>query len=194
MHGLVECPAAQWIFRYTNGYNITLSGPLTAEIVVLPLPATQTSSQPQLQQYILKLEKLVFDAMTHDKYLAVDAIQGIRIPDSPQGAAMSPGAIGNPNGTPDDPNKYEEPRHIYESVVIPAEPINAFGIPQATMRCLEVCSTCCVSQDVHDEPTESIIARGKRDADDRSHPIFHQQEYGTLRCAPIWPRNNRIGN
>ncbi|PIL36623.1 hypothetical protein GSI_00312 [Ganoderma sinense ZZ0214-1] len=137
MHGLVECPAAQWIFRYTNGYNITLRGPLTAEIVVLPVPVTQTS-QNQLPQFALKLERLVFDAMTHEKYLSVDALQGMRIDDSSQGAAMSPGGAVNPNGTIDDTSKFEEPRHVYESVTIPAEPINAFGIPQATMRCLEL--------------------------------------------------------
>nr|VWO98933.1 Acyl-CoA desaturase (EC [Ganoderma boninense] len=137
MHGLVECPAAQWIFRYTNGYNVTLRGPLTAEIVVSQVPVTQPS-QAQLPQYALKLDKLVFDATTHDKYLAVDAIQGMRIEESPQVASMSPGGAMNLNGTVEDPSKFEEPRHVYENVSIPAEPINAFGIPQATMRCLEL--------------------------------------------------------
>ena len=185
MHALVECPAAQWIFRYTNGYNITLRGPLTAEIVVLPLPMTQPS-QTQLPQYTLKLEKLVFDALNHDKYLAVDAIQGMRIEESPQVTAMSPGGAVNPNGVVDDPAQFEEPRHVYESVTIPAEPINAFGIPQATMRCLEVCSTCYKSQGMHDEPMDMIVACRERDADDRSHPIFHQQEAGTWRYVSIW--------
>ncbi|KAI1788972.1 LIM-domain binding protein-domain-containing protein [Ganoderma leucocontextum] len=138
MHGIVECPAAQWTFRYTNGYCITLRGPLTAEIVVLPLPMTQTSSQQQLPQYILKLDRLVFDAMTHEKYLAFDAIHGNRLPDSPQVVPMSPGGAVNPIGTVDDPNKFEEPRYMFENVMIPQEPINAFGIPQATMRCLEL--------------------------------------------------------
>lgn len=150
MTGLVECPAAQWIFRYTNGYNITLRGPLTAEIVVMPM--AQPTSQQQLHQYVLKLDKLVFDAMTHEKCLAVDAIQGTRIEESPQ-PPMSPAGAVNLNGAVEDPNKLEEPRYIYESVIIPAEPINAFGIPQATMRCLEVCSPCCLSQGVHNEPT-----------------------------------------
>lgn len=35
--------------------------------------------------------------------------------------------------------KWEESsRVIYERVSLPSEPVNAFGIPQATMRCLEV--------------------------------------------------------
>lgn len=37
--------------------------------------------------------------------------------------------------------KWEESsRVVYERASIPSEPVNAFGIPQATMRCLEVCS------------------------------------------------------
>lgn len=35
--------------------------------------------------------------------------------------------------------KWEESsRVVYERVSLPSEPVNAFGIPQATMRCLEV--------------------------------------------------------
>jgi hypothetical protein len=38
----------------------------------------------------------------------------------------------------DEDKKWEEPRQIIENGSIPGEPVNAFGIPQATMRCLEV--------------------------------------------------------
>jgi len=37
-----------------------------------------------------------------------------------------------------DDKKWEEPRVIIEHGSIPGEPVNAFGIPQATMRCLEL--------------------------------------------------------
>ena len=108
----------------------------------MPLyPSQQASSQQPVPSYTLKLDRLQFDAFWHDKYLAFDAIQGNRIPDSPRVAPMSP--MSGANGTTEDPNRgdpnqFEEPRYLIENGVIPAEPINAFGIPQATMRCLEV--------------------------------------------------------
>ena len=63
-----------------------------------------------------------------------------RIPESPR-IAPSPHMPSASNGAPsEDPNRAEEPRYLIERAIIPTEPINAFGIPQATMRCLEVCS------------------------------------------------------
>lgn len=48
----------------------------------------------------------------------------------------------SPNGTVmhrvDDERLWEEPRVGIDQASIPGEPVNAFGIPQATMRCLEV--------------------------------------------------------
>ena len=91
--------------------------------------------------YTLKVDRMQFDAMSHEKWLAFDAVLGERIPESPRitpspsAPANAPSAPANaPSGEP-DPN---EPRYIIEHAVMPAEPINAFGIPQATMRCLEV--------------------------------------------------------
>lgn len=34
--------------------------------------------------------------------------------------------------------QWEEPRVLISQGFIPGEPVNAFGIPQATMRCLEL--------------------------------------------------------
>lgn len=36
------------------------------------------------------------------------------------------------------PPQWEEPRVLISQGFIPGEPVNAFGIPQATMRCLEL--------------------------------------------------------
>ena len=136
---VVECANASWTFRYTNGYSIVLRGPFTVEIIVQPTgaapPSAQSGSAP-VSQYQLVFERLQFDAFWHDKFLAFDAIQGERIPDSPR---LMASPAGHPNGT-DDASRYEEPRFLIEHAIIPAEPINAFGIPQATMRCLEVCA------------------------------------------------------
>ncbi|KIK54423.1 hypothetical protein GYMLUDRAFT_77127 [Collybiopsis luxurians FD-317 M1] len=42
------------------------------------------------------------------------------------------------SGDQEDERKWEEPRVMIEKGFIPGEPVNAFGIPQATMRCLEL--------------------------------------------------------
>ncbi|OSD01741.1 hypothetical protein PYCCODRAFT_1468324 [Trametes coccinea BRFM310] len=131
-HALVECPNAAWTFQYQNGYNIILRGPLTADVVVQPHPFTPPGS---VSSYTLKLERLQFDAFYHDKYIALDAIIGERIAESPRGMPPSPGGA---NGQAEDPNRFDEARYIIEHAIVPAEPINAFGIPQATMRCLEL--------------------------------------------------------
>lgn len=60
-----------------------------------------------------------------------------------QGQAMSGSSPGSSNGGSGGV-AFEE-RLVIEQAVLPAEPINAFGIPQASMRCLEVSkiSVCC---------------------------------------------------
>ncbi|KAI0829274.1 LIM-domain binding protein-domain-containing protein [Trametes gibbosa] len=135
-HALVECANAAWTFRYQNGYNITLRGPLTADVIVQPhTPPGQPSNGSGVAPYTLKLERLQFDAFSHDKFVALDSIVGERIPESPRGLPMSPGMPGTQT---EDPNRFDEAKYIIEHAIVPAEPINAFGIPQATMRCLEL--------------------------------------------------------
>ncbi|KAH9853392.1 LIM-domain binding protein-domain-containing protein [Lenzites betulinus] len=136
-HALVECANASWTFRYQNGYHITLRGPLTADVIVQPHtpPGHPSNTSPGVAPYTLKLDRLQFDAFWHDKYVALDSIVGERIPESPRGLPPSPGMLGAQN---DDPNRFDEAKYIIEHAIVPAEPINAFGIPQATMRCLEL--------------------------------------------------------
>lgn len=113
-HSVVECIGAAWAYRYDNGYTVTLRGPLTAHVVVAP-PApgsTPSANDPAL----LKFEKLQFDANSHDKYVAVESILGSRR------------------------TRWEDdgPRLLIERGSLPGELVNPFGIPQASMRCLEV--------------------------------------------------------
>lgn len=82
----------------------------------------------------MKFEHLQFDANVHNKLIQVDAIAGQRIGRSPLIAAHTPGM----NGMGSQPDRTQDRVH-YERSSIPGEPVNAFGIPQATMRCLEVC-------------------------------------------------------
>ncbi|TFY60614.1 hypothetical protein EVJ58_g5043 [Rhodofomes roseus] len=120
VRAVVECPDALWTFRYLNGYTVVLKGPFTANVVAV--------TEPQMQNYTLRIESLIFDALTHEKLINIDSIEGTRIASSPA-ASQGMGDV--------DP-RYEEPRTVIERASFPAEPINAFGIPQATMRCLEL--------------------------------------------------------
>ncbi|KAJ7067843.1 LIM-domain binding protein [Mycena amicta] len=129
-HAIIECVTAVWTCRYTNGHVVTLRGPLVIHLVLCsPAPgSTAAGATPSL---VLKFDDFEFDAHSHDKYIALDAISGTRREEEPPGVGM--------NGMADDEKQWEEPRSVLEGAAIPGEPVNAFGIPQATMRCLEVC-------------------------------------------------------
>ncbi len=141
-HSVVECVTAVWTYRYKNGYTVTLRGPLTAHVVITsPHPAGTTSSH---QGYVLKFEDFQFDANYHDKYISLDAITGPKVvmtesPKTPRSRnTPAPGAVNGATTQEEEDRKWEEPRISIERGSIPGEPVNAFGIPQATMRCLEV--------------------------------------------------------
>lgn len=141
-HCIVECVAAVWTYRYTNGYTVTLRGALSAHVIITSTSAPGPAAQPS--SYTYKFDEFTFDANFHDKYIALDAITGQRTPEVTKSPWMRNAPALNANGTTDpnlsaeDDKKWEEPRILIESCSIPGEPVNAFGIPQATMRCLEV--------------------------------------------------------
>ena len=85
----------------------------------------------------MKFEHLQFDANVHHKLILVDSIRGTKVGRSPLMGAYThaPGM----NGMGSQPDRTQD-RVNYERSSIPGEPVNAFGIPQATMRCLEVCA------------------------------------------------------
>lgn len=138
-HAVVECVAAVWTYRYTNGYTVTLRGPLTVHVILIPQPNAATSQTPP---YSLKFDHLQFDANHHEKFIALDSVMGHRQSESPKTPRVRTAPTPSPNGTVmhrmDDERIWEEPRVMIDHASIPGEPVNAFGIPQATMRCLEV--------------------------------------------------------
>jgi hypothetical protein len=142
---MVECISAVWTYKYNNGYTVTLRGPLICYVVLCPsnVPNVTSNGSQQTPQasYALKIETLQFDANAHDKYISLDFIMGQRVMESPQTPRTRNALTPTANGTTtrEDEKKSEEPRIIIERASIPGEPVNAFGIPQATMRCLEVC-------------------------------------------------------
>lgn len=138
-HAVVECVAAVWTYRYTNGYTVTLRGPLTVHVILIPQPNAATSQTPP---YSLKFDHLQFDANHHEKFIALDSVMGHRQSESPKTPRVRTAPTPSPNGTVmhrmDDERIWEEPRVMIDHASIPGEPVNAFGIPQATMRCLEL--------------------------------------------------------
>ncbi|KAI0253041.1 LIM-domain binding protein-domain-containing protein [Lactifluus subvellereus] len=156
-HAIVQCVSAMWTYRYHNGYTVTLRGPFTAHVIVIP-NAGQNGPPVQSAPHLLKIDHIQFDSNLYEKHVSVDQIGGSR-PDAnktPQVRhSQTPTPTVNGAGVPPQPpsqlpqpppsqagqrddERWEEPRITYERASIPAEPVNAFGIPQATMRCLEL--------------------------------------------------------
>lgn len=150
---VIECVHAQWTYRYTNGYCVVLRGPLTVNMIIDAPRDPSGPPNPRGQPaQVLKFEDFHFDANAQEKFIAVDNIGGIRHntpmyqreihPWLPaEGHSPSLGPI-----TPErqaeldhaEAQRWEEALVKLEEAEIPGEPVNAFGIPQATMRCLEL--------------------------------------------------------
>jgi hypothetical protein len=151
----IECANALWTFKYNNGYTVVLSGPLRAVIRYDP-PGTAPQSTYILGQDTtnkhpnpfypispsnFKFEHIDFEGRTQEKSIGLEAIVGQKNSASPLVSTlmdpMSNGGLMIPSAS--DERRWEEPRIILSGCTMPGEPVNAFGIPQATMRCLEVC-------------------------------------------------------
>ncbi|KAA1465954.1 hypothetical protein DENSPDRAFT_3203 [Dentipellis sp. KUC8613] len=145
-HAVVECVSAIWTYRYSSGYIVTLRGPLRVEVVAIPTPlmsgaSSQSASNPN---YTLKIQNFDFDSRKYERHVSLDAVSGQRISDPPKTPRVTNASTPTLNGTPGgkrvvDEDKFDEqPRMVYDRASLPAEPVNSFGIPQATMRCLEL--------------------------------------------------------
>ncbi|KAF8554087.1 hypothetical protein OG21DRAFT_1509322 [Imleria badia] len=138
-HAIVECVSAVWTYKYNNGYTVTLRGPLTVHVFIVPLT---NHAQPQQTPYTLKFEHLQFDAHTHEKFISLDGIAGQRAVETPRTPRVRNAPTPSPNGASvgqrEEDRQWDEPRILIDNASIPGEPVNAFGIPQATMRCLEL--------------------------------------------------------
>jgi LIM-domain binding protein len=159
---LVQCVSATWTYRYHNGYTVALRGPFTAYVVMIP-NATQSGAQPESAlnpTFSLKIGRIQFDSNLYEKNVSVNAIGGSRLdangnPEVPNASTPLPtvsdaDAPSQPLPLPpfprevqEDIRRWEEPweEHwiTYDRAFIPIEPVNAFGVPQASMRCLEAC-------------------------------------------------------
>ncbi|KAH9963371.1 LIM-domain binding protein [Lactifluus volemus] len=153
---VVQCVSAMWTYRYHNGYTVTLRGPFTAYVCLTSNTTQNGTSAAQSalpSALILKINHIQFDSNLYEKHVSVDVITGnrldanktpqVRNAPTPSPSVNGVGVLSQPQLPPPqtgqrDDERWEEPRITYERAFIPAEPVNAFGIPQATMRCLEV--------------------------------------------------------
>ncbi|KAF5372051.1 hypothetical protein D9615_008059 [Tricholomella constricta] len=166
-HSIVECVTAIWTYKYNNGYTVTLRGPLTVHVVVTATLPPGTAQAPQSGPGVaLKFEDFQFDANYHDKYIALDSITGPRTMGSPKTPRVRNTATPMSNGAStsqqqqqqfEEDKKWEEPRVTIEMATIPGEPVNAFGIPQATMRCLELAESVSAMADLITYSTEQQL-------------------------------------
>ncbi|KAK1235137.1 hypothetical protein PQX77_001639 [Marasmius sp. AFHP31] len=109
---IVECINAVWTYNFRNGYSVFLKGSMTVHVVISA--ALHTADKRYLGgNYHLKFDRFEFEAQTHDKYVALE-----KMPTN-----ISSSGNNAMNRQADDP-------------------VNAFGIPQEVMRCLEFSDSC----------------------------------------------------
>ncbi|KAI0245953.1 LIM-domain binding protein-domain-containing protein [Lactifluus subvellereus] len=121
---IVQCVFAMWTYRYYNGYTVTLRGPFLADVFLVP-DATQNGAHAQSAPhptFKLMIDRIHFDSLLYEKRVSVDAIDAPTPPPTVDGAGVLP--FPPPQLPPPQADQ--------------VDPVNAFGIPQATMRCLEV--------------------------------------------------------
>lgn len=140
-HAAIECVSAVWTYKYASGYTVTLRGPLTVHVVLYPHLGPTTSQQQY--PWSLKFDQFVFDANTHEKFISLESISGHRTIEQPRTPRTRSNPTPSPNGVTsqqkaEEDRQWEEPRTLIANASIPPEPVNAFGIPQVTMRCLEL--------------------------------------------------------
>ncbi|KAF9551561.1 hypothetical protein CPC08DRAFT_768697 [Agrocybe pediades] len=148
-HTIVECPSAVWTWKYLNGYTVSLKGPMSVRVMLV---ISGPPNGAQAAQYTLKFDDFSFDAVHHEKTLSVESITGRRVSD--------PRYIHMPeNSGPvrledrydlitEEERRWDEPKKNIDRATIPGEPVNAFGIPQATMRCLELAESVSAMSDL----------------------------------------------
>ncbi|KAF9518431.1 hypothetical protein BS47DRAFT_1289760, partial [Hydnum rufescens UP504] len=156
--GKVDCQEASWMFTFDTGYVITLRGPLHAIIHVVPAINPLPSPAPA---HSLKFQRMVFSSNKLEKHIDLDAVIGDRKPGLPMNrrphlpngingstAMPSPTLSAGVPYPPGDP-RAETRWIVIDNAQLPADPVNAFGIPEATMRSLEV------SQQSHFPPRDT---------------------------------------
>jgi LIM-domain binding protein len=208
---VVQCVSAMWTYRYHNGYTVTLRGPFTASVCLTSNTTQNGASAAQSalpSASMLKINHIQFDSNLYEKHVSVDVITGNRLDanKTPQvrnaptpspsvnGAAVLPQPQLQPPQTGQrDDERWEEPRITYERAFIPAEPVNAFGIPQATMRCLEVRSPMLGFAGASPKCPHCVLVGGERRTDDRSHAILAGCRRWSVRCVQLLGESLRRG-
>jgi hypothetical protein len=153
MQAEVHCDRAVWTYRYYNGYTITLRGELRAQLA-MPAPASGSSVHGAALFQGPKIEAIHFTSSSFERLIALDVIsckgtpvlssvfpeqaikQGTPHMRNPQTPQMNGVQVKEEESSP-APASEVEMRTFYEHASIPVDPVNAFGIPQMTMRCLE---------------------------------------------------------
>lgn len=120
---IVECGSTIWIFRYSNGHVVMLRGSMTARHIACSTPSQSMTGNHAKDDFVLRFDEFDFYAHSHDRYIALEAISGLWMGDN------------------EDSKTGEKPGQTIVNASIPGEPVNVFGVPQATMRFLEVSRT-----------------------------------------------------
>ncbi|KAG9317073.1 LIM-domain binding protein-domain-containing protein [Chiua virens] len=167
--------------RMPTGIPSRYAGPLTVHVFIVPLTSP---TQPQQPPYTLKFDQLQFDAHTHEKSISLDGISGQRTSEAPKTPGVRNAPTPSPNGASiglrEEDRQWDEPRVLIDHASMPGEPVNAFGIPQATMRCLELAES--VSQmtdlivfanETQLGPMDALVALAKKLREEGHNPAVN---------------------
>lgn len=177
---IIDCPEAQWIWRFYDGHVVILRGAFSCQISAFHNSQATSDQLP----YTLKFESMSFDSNSHDRLITLESIKGTRgvenlqktpsttTQGSPEGTLSSSGGSASTGKVEDAVDRlFDDPRVMIDHALLPPEPINSFGIPQASMRCLEVGRKHRCYPEVFLISLSFLLASRKCWTDDRAVPI-----------------------
>jgi hypothetical protein len=156
----VNCDNATWKWRFKNGFMVEMRGALVACWAIRGKDrSVEQHFEPRTPRdketnFVLKLQHLRFDSDYHEKYFSTSSVACDRDPEPMLPPAMPAPRVRGPNPYQDsiqrrqaDDRAFQESnkRVIFHQAILPTEPVNHFGVPQGTMRCLEVSAIVCQS-------------------------------------------------
>jgi hypothetical protein len=139
---------AAWMFTYSSGYTVTLSGPL--EVIIQP-----GAPVPELNGMLpMRFTTIQFVAVKVDKKICCEAIQGKRSNGDPglgyenikkghhpadtDGSSPLMGLTAKQVTRNSNAPFGAEPWVEIENARLPPDPVNEYGIPQSLLVCLDV--------------------------------------------------------
>jgi hypothetical protein len=167
-YAIVQCDSAMWTYQFYNGYIVTHHGPFAAHVFGIP-DASQNGAPVESaphSAFSLKIHHIQFDSDRYEMHYSADGIPGSWLD-----VNKIPQVLNPPTSSQRDDERSEEPWIPYEYQPIPEKPVNNFGIPQATLRVLEVRTPILDFRSSSPKNPHGLLAGGECLNNERSHAV-----------------------